>query len=284
MVHVLIALLPGISLYCWYGGVNALVLVLCAVATALLSEIACTRSLRDIADMSTVVTGLLLAVCLPATTPWYVAVIAVVFAIGLAKHAFGGLGKNVFNPAMAGYVVVLVAYPVLVVEYDARSGATALELLAHRSATTIEEISQSNAFGLFGATQHEWLNVAFLLGGSYLVAVRVIALTIPIGVLVGIGVLAFLYDGGGSSLSHGSPLFNWFAGGTMLAAFFIATDPATSPSSRRGQLIYALCIGILAWLIRKYASWPDGFAFAVLLMNCFVPLLDRANGPRQVTA
>lgn len=284
MFHVVVALLPGISLYCWYGGTNAVVIVVCALTSALLAEIACTRSFQDIKDGSAAITGLLIVLCLPASTPWFLVVVAVLIGILLAKHAFGGLGQNVFNPAMAGYAAVLIAYPLFVAEYDATSGATALEVLAHRGSTTIEEVSGSSAFGWFGASRHEWLNIAFLLGGAYLIVVRVIAVFLPIGVLIGMGAVAFLLDGGGSSISHGSPIFNWFAGGTMLTAFFIATDPATSPSNRRGQLIYAIGIGVLAMLIRKYASWPDGFAFAVLLMNCFVPLIDRLNTPRQIAA
>lgn len=206
--------------------------------------------------------------------------VASVFAVALAKHAFGGLGHNIFNPAMVGYAVVLVSYPALVTEFDAISGATALEQIAHRGATTISEIEVIPAFGSFGAAQHEWINFGYLVGGVYLLVFRIVPLVIPLCVLIGMGAVAFLLDGGGSSVSHGSPLFNWFAGGTMLTAFFIATDPVTSPTNRSGLIVYALLIGLLAMLIRKYSSWPDGFAFAVLLCNCFVPLLDRLGHQR----
>ena len=275
MVHVVLALIPGLAIHCWFGGLGAVLVVSVATATSLLTELACTRSTQDLTDGSAVVTGILIGLCLPATTPWFVPIVASVIAIGLAKHAFGGLGNNVFNPAMVGYVVVLVSYPAVTTEFDSISGATSLEQIAHRGATTIAEIETHPAFGTFGAVQQEWVNVGFLFGGIYLLALRLIPMLVPACVLIGLGSIAFLLDDGGSSLSHGSPVFNWFAGGTMLTAFFIATDPVTSPTNRSGLAVYALLIGVLAMLIRKYASWPDGFAFAVLLANCLVPLLDR---------
>ncbi|MCE2407058.1 MAG: RnfABCDGE type electron transport complex subunit D [Pseudomonadales bacterium] len=283
MIHVMIALLPGVAVQVWLTGWRTLIVIGAATVAALATEIACTRRTRDLSDGSAVVTGLLIGLCLPVSTPWFVCMVASVIAIALAKHAFGGLGNNVFNPAMAGYAAVLIAYPALIVEFDAISGATALEQLAHRGSTTIDEISTSAAFGVFGASNHEWINLAFLAGGLYLIAVRVIQPLMPLCVLVGIGIAAFMLDDGGSSTSHGSPLFNWFAGGTMLTAFFVATDPVTSPSNRFGIVIYALGIGAIAMLIRKYSSWPDGFAFSVLLANCFVPLLERIGRTRIST-
>ena len=284
MVHVMVALLPGIAVHVALAGWQTLVVIGATTIAALVTEIACTRSTRDLADGSATVTGLLIGLCLPASTPWFVCLVAAIIAVAIAKHAFGGLGNNVFNPAMAGYAAVLLAYPALVVEFDTVSGATALEQLAHRGSTTIEEVSTTQAFGAFGAANHEWVNLAFLIGGLYLIAVRVISPLLPLCVIAGIGVTAFLLDDGGSSTSHGSPLFNWFAGGTMLSAFFIATDPVTSPSNRVGIVVYALGIGALAMLIRKYSSWPDGFAFAVLLANCFVPLLERIGQTRISTS
>ena len=280
----MVALLPGIAVHVLFAGWHALVVIGTTTLATLATEIVCTRSTWDLADGSALVTGLLIGLCLPAATPWFVCLVAAVIAVALAKHAFGGLGNNVFNPAMAGYAAVLLAYPALVVEFDIVSGATALEQLAHRGATTIEEVSHTSAFGAFGAANHEWVNLAFLIGGLYLIAVRVISLLLPFCVLVGLGVAAFILDDGGSSTSHGTPLFNWFAGGTMLSAFFVATDPVTSPSNRTGIVIYALGIGAVAMLIRKYSSWPDGFAFAVLLANCFVPLLERIRRSQSSTA
>lgn len=284
MVHVMVALLPGMVVQVLLGDWRTLVVIGVSTIGALLTEIVCTRSTRDLSDGSAAVTGLLIGLCLPATTPWFVCLVASIIAVAIAKHAFGGLGNNVFNPAMAGYAAVLLAYPALVVEFDTVSGATALEQLAHRGSTTIDEITGSSAFGAFGAATHEWINLAFFVGGLYLIVVRVISALLPFCVIAGIGVTAFILDDGGSSTSHGSPLFNWFAGGTMLTAFFVATDPVTSPSNRAGIVIYALGIGALAMLIRKYSSWPDGFAFSVLLANCFVPLLERIGRARVSAA
>ena len=275
MAHVLIALLPGLGCMVYQYGLAYLLLVATCIFGAVVCELACTRRISDLTDNSALVTGLLIALCLPASTPWYVGLVACVVSIALAKHAFGGLGNNIFNPAMAGYAVVLVAYPSLLVEFDAVTGATALEKLAHREGLTIAEVSQDAAFDAWGAAKHEWVNLAFLVGGIYLLILRVIDWFMPAALLIGVGLMAFLLDDGGSSSSHGSPLFNWFAGGTMLAAFFVVTDPVTSPSNRLGAIVYALGIGVVTMLIRKYSSWPDGFAFAVLLANCFVPLLSR---------
>lgn len=280
MAHVMVALLPGLIVQVWLGEWRTLIVISVSTIAALATEVACTRSMRDLSDGSAFVTGLLIGLCLPATTPWFVCIVASVIAVAIAKHAFGGLGNNVFNPAMAGYAAALVAYPAFVVEFDVISGATALEHLAHRGSTTIEEVSNSLAFGAFGAATHEWINLAFLGGGLYLIAVRVISPLLPFCVIAGIGACAFMLDDGGSSTSHGSPLFNWFAGGTMLTAFFIATDPVTSPSNRAGTVVYALGVGALAMIIRKYSSWPDGFAFSILLANCFVPLLERIGQKR----
>ena len=280
MQHVVVALTPGVAVSTYFYGHEQLVLITTCVVGAIVSELACTRRFVDLTDTSAIVTGLLIALCLPVATPWFIGLIAVVIAIALAKHAFGGLGQNVFNPAMAGYAVVLVGFPSLVLEFDAVSGATALDKLAHRQGLTIAEISQDPAFGTLGAEKHEWLNAAYLIGGLYLLGLRVISWHMPMFMILGMGTIALFLDDGGSSHSHGSPLFNWFAGGTMLAAFFIVTDPTTSPSNRWGASLYAFGIGAIAMLIRKYSSWPDGFAFAVLLANCFVPLLNRPKSIR----
>lgn len=279
MLHVLVALLPGIATSVLFYGYGTLLLVATCTLTALITELACTRKLKDLQDNSALVTALLIALCLPAYTPWFVGMVAVVIAIAIAKHAFGGLGNNLFNPAMVGYAAVLVAFPTLVVEFDAITGATALEKLAHRGNLTIAEVSGDPAFGIWGASKHEWLNLAYLLGGIYLIVLRVINWYMPLMMLIGMALVATLLDDGGSSGSHGSALFNWFAGGTMLTAFFIVTDPVTAPTRRLGAITYATAIGVIAMLNRKYSTWPDGFAFAVLLLNCFTPLL---NQPRSI--
>ena len=282
MTRVALALVPGILVHSWFFGPSVLTTCLTTAVIAMLTEVACTRRFVDVRDGSACVTGLLIGLSLPPDVSLHIPLIASIIAIALAKHAYGGLGQNTFNPAMAGYAVVLVAFPQAMVHYDAVTGATALDVLAHRGSTTINEISRGSSFGVLSAHGYEWTNSAILLGGIYLLISRVITVHIPIAVLLGIGLPALTFYDDGSSSSFGSPLFHWFAGGTMLVSFFIATDPVTSPMSIRDQWIYGLFIGAITLVIRTFGSWPDGFAFAILLGNLLVPLLDRRSQDQRV--
>ena len=281
MDRVLIALVPAIGAAAWAFG--PLVLAQCAVAlfAGAVFESACLgvrkRAIRPFADRSTPVTCLLIAIGIPPPAPLWIVVIAVGFAVVLAKELYGGLGRNVFNPAMAGYAAVLVAYPQALAYIDATTGATALDALRFRGGATVADAAAGPAFGLVGGTGFELINAAALVGGLYLLVVRVVHWRIPLAVLLGIGLpAAVLYDSG-SSASLGSPLFHWFAGASMLAAFFIATDPVTAPRRAGHQWLFGLGIGALVFVIRGTGSYPDGVAFAVLLGNLATPVLDRLN-------
>ena len=224
------------------------------------------------------VTALLIALAMPPTAPLWVPVVAVAIGVVLAKELYGGLGRNVFNPAMAGYAAVLAAYPQALASVDATSGATALDALRFRGALTIDEVSGGAAFGVVGGAGFEWVNGAALVGGLYLLGCRVVHWRIPTAVLAGVGLPAAVFYDGGSSASLGSPWFHWFAGATMLAAFFIATDPVTAPRAPSGQWIFGLGVGALVFAIRAFGSHPDGIAFAVLVGNLLTPVLDRWRG------
>lgn len=228
-------------------------------------------------DPSTPITCLLIGLAVPASAPLWITLPAVAVALLLAKEAFGGLGRNLFNPAMAGYAVILVSYPVLLtmlreVDVDATTGATALELLRPDGSSTLTERTASPAFGHWGAKEHEWVNVAALAGGIYLVARRIVGWQIPVAVLLGITIACLVFFDGGSSTSAGTPLQHAFAGASMLAAFFVATDPVTAPTLTRDQWIFGIAIGFLIIVIRTFGSFPDGVAFAVLLANVFASL------------
>ena len=281
MDRVLIALVPAVGAAVWAFG--PLVLAQCAVAllAGAVFESACLgvrkRAIRPFADRSTPVTCLLIAIGIPPTAPLWIVVIAVGFAVVLAKELYGGLGRNVFNPAMAGYAAVLVAYPQALAYIDATTGATALDALRFRGGATVADAAEGPAFGLVGSTGFELVNTAALIGGLYLLLIRVVHWRIPLAVLLGIGLpAAALYDSG-SSASLGSPLFHWFAGASMLAAFFIATDPVTAPRRAGHQWLFGLGIGALVFVIRSTGSYPDGVAFAVLLGNLATPVLDRLD-------
>ena len=247
MDRVLIALVPAIGAATWAFG--PLVLAQCAVAlvAGIASDGLCQalrkRPLRPFADRSTPLTCLLIAVGIPPLAPLWIVAVAVGIAIVLAKELYGGLGRNVFNPAMAGYAAVLVAYPQALAYIDATSGATALDALRFRGGATVADTTSGPAFGLVGGTGFELVNVAALLGGGYLLCVRVVHWRIPAAVLLGLGLPAAIFYDSGSSASLGSPLFHWFAGASMLAAFFIATDPVTAPQRAGHQWVFGLGIG-----------------------------------------
>lgn len=309
MQLVILALLPGVLVFAYQTGWGGILNIAISVFAAILFEsIALTLRKRNpmpaITDYSAVVTGLLIALCLPPLLPWWIPVVAVAFAILLAKHCYGGLGQNIFNPAMAGYAIVLISFPrdlslwlsqaesftIPLSEafstifngglahstgWDGLTGATALDktrelLIQGNTAIQIKDITH----GLFGAVHSEWLNAAYLAGGLGLIITRVISWHIPVGVLSGVLMGSALHTFL-SPATAVSPIFHVFGGATMLCAFFIATDPVSAAASNRGRLTYAIGIGILIYLIRTFGSYPDSIAFAILLMNCVVPAIDR---------
>ena len=282
------ALMPAAFASALFWGASVLVNLLIAVATGVAVEAVCAGLLgrspaevrRAATDGSTVVTALLVGLALPPGADPYVITIAMLCAVGLAKYLYGGLGQNPFNPAMTGYAVVLVSFPTALAVWpagvDGTTGATALVSFFHRGGQTVADVwGPTGGFGAVGGAGFEWVGAAALAGGVLLIALKVIHWRIPVAVLTGVGVCAALGYDGGSSASHGSPLFHWFTGGTMLAAFFIATDPVTHPSHARDQWLFGVLVGALIWVCRAFASYPDGIAFAVLLANCVTPVLDR---------
>lgn len=294
MRDVLYALLPGTLLACWWFGWGLLLNLLAAVVAALLCEALALR-LRGravapgLADGSAVVTAWLLALCLSPLAPWWLAASGAAFAVLAAKHLYGGLGHNPFNPAMAGYVFVLLAFPAAMafwppprgVEMDAVSGATPLAYLQAGLAGggMVTELEESPLFGRIGGHGWEWLSLAWLLGGGWLLWRKTIAWRIPCAVSLGLFLAAsafYLYDAD----RFPSPLFHLGTGGIVLCAFFIATDPVSAAATPRGQWLYGTGIGVLAWALRAWGGYPDGIAFAVLLMNAAVPWIDRRTRPR----
>ena len=309
MTDVCIALVPGLLCYVWLFGPGVLLQCILAVSFALLFEFAVLRLRgRDprpfLRDGSAIVTAMLFAVSISPLAPWWVCLCGIAFAIIIAKHAFGGIGYNIFNPAMAGFVFVLVCFPVQMNtwpdlqaqgigaylgsifpmagrELDMLSGATPLDDLKTRleMMEMVSEIKTASIYGYFGGAGWEWINVLFMLGGIYLLVRGVIKWQIPAAVLTGIFIVSaafYFFDAD----TYASPLFHLFSGGTMLCAFFIATDPVTASTTVRGRLVYGAMIGILICLMRQWGAFPDGVAFAVLLANIFVPLIDLLTRPR----
>jgi electron transport complex protein RnfD len=299
MMKVQLALLPGIFALTYFFGIGIIVNVAFTMLLCLALELMVLK-LRDMPlsisrDHSALCTGALLGLALPPNLPFGIILIACIFAIIFAKHMYGGLGQNIFNPAMVGFAVLIISFPLAMSDWpapefviysfidavavkagitpiDAFTGATPLDQFKFRGALTVDEFWQE-----FGTqTWNAWLtiNIAFLAGGLYLLNNRVCSWRAPLSMLLTLFVLSIAFFDGGSSSSLGSPLFHLFSGATMMAAFFIATDPVTSPDSNRGQVIFGVGVGLLTFVIRSIGAYPEGIAFAILLMNAASPLLD----------
>lgn len=306
MLQVLAALIPGTAALTWFFGSGILVNVAVAVVASVTLEAMALqvrrRPLTTLLDGSAVVTGALLGLALPPLLPIWMIIVGCLFAIVFAKQLYGGLGQNVFNPAMAGYAVMIIAFPLAMSVWpapfslassppefsavlqiklgaplaDGITMATPLDTFKFRGAITVEEIwSRANGFGEISGVGWQWINLGFLLGGLYVIYQNPNAWIAPLAMLASLAVASALFYDGGSSQSLGSPLFHLFSGATMLAAFFIVTDPVTSPNSPWGQLAFGVGVGVITFLIRSTGGYPDGIAFAVLLMNAASPLIDR---------
>ncbi len=318
MQWVIFATLPGIFVANYLFGWGVIINVLWASLVAVISEALIlffrgkpiSHSLKD---SSAILTAVLLALALPATAPWWLTLLGVSLAIILAKQLYGGLGFNPFNPAMVGYVILLISFPTQLslwptplpleghhgfqwdrftqdfttifnflndhTNIDATTMATPLDALKIQPNESLSTLAnQSQAFtNLFGFTvSYGWLaiNLAFLLGGLILLQRRIISWHAPLGLIIGLLIISSIFN------QHGSPLFHLFSGATMLGAFFIATDPVTSATSPKGRFIFGIGIGLLIFIIRTWGGYPDGVAFAVLLMNFAAPFIDYYTQPR----
>jgi electron transport complex protein RnfD len=309
MLQVLLATLPAVLALTWLFGIGTLVNLVLAGGMALAFE-AAILALRKrpitfyLRDGSALVTAVLLALALPPYAPWWLTLVAVGFAMIFGKHLYGGLGQNPFNPAMLGYVVVLISFPLQMSSWpaphsvsmfagieqifgltqlpDGWSQATALDVLKANKSLTMDELWVKNpAFGSLGGNAVEWVNAAFLLGGLYLLQKKLISWHAPLGMLGALFVISLVFWNGSGSDSNGSPLFHLFSGASMLGAFFIVTDPVSGATSKLGRIIFGAGVGMLVYIIRTWGGYPDGVAFAVLLMNLCAPTIDYYSRPRN---
>ena len=310
MLRVLVALLPGIAAYVWFFGAAILLQIALASVAALAAE-ALILALRGkpvmlfLTDGSALVTAWLIALSFPSTAPWWLTVLGTLLAIIVAKHLYGGLGQNPFNPAMVAFALMIVAYPQLMSQWpaagttdfagqwqaifgtrplDAISMATPLDALRTAlhtadAKTSVAGVLGSNpAIGGIGGKGWEWVAAGFLAGGLWLLQQRIISWHMPtafLAALCAISGLFSLIDG----TQFAGPLFHLFTGGAMLGAFFIVTDPVSGATTPKGKLIFAAGVAALTWIIRTFGAYPDGIAFAVLLMNIGAPLIDLYTQP-----
>lgn len=305
-------MLPGSLVLLWFEGWGLLIQLLFA-STAFCGTDAFVQRLRRrstgaarlwlLGDDTGLVSAVLLTLALPSYAPWWVTVCSAVFASLFGKALFGGAGRNPFNPAMLGYAFALLAFPSAMLSWpasalgllpslnvildietglpDGWSQATVLEVIKHNQRFTVDELFATHpALGLIGGRAAEWANLAFLAGGLWLLRQRVIGWHAPAGFLAALFVLSMLCWNGSGSASNGSPLLHLFSGGTMLAAFFIVTEPISGARTPRGRLFFGIGVGLLTYAIRAWGGYPDGIAFAVLLMNLCVTRLDHYGAPR----
>ena len=311
MRDVIIALIPTVLVACYFSGLKAVEIMAISVVGCLLCEYLITRFLMHkpstLGDLSAVVTGLLLALNLPASAPWWMVLIGCVVAIGIAKMTFGGLGNNLFNPALVARVFLLVSFPVQMTNWrvgnsifrpdalefptgaaDAFSGATPLGVIKEGLANgeTMQTLMQQYdftrwevLFGNIGGSMGEASAVAILLGLVYLLVRKVIRPHIPVSILLTVFVFAGILWKVNPN-QYADPLFHLLTGGLLLGAVFMATDYVTSPMTGKGMVIYGVGIGVITLLIRNFGAYPEGVSFAILFMNACVPLLNKYCKPK----
>jgi len=304
MRDVLIALAPAMLVSVAVSGWSMLVLILVGAASCVLTEFLITKYLlkrpSTVSDLSAVVTGCLLALNLPPESPWWLILVGSIVAIGVAKMTFGGLGQNIFNPALVGRVFLLVSFPVLMTDWsdqgmffglgnvDAFSGATPLGAVkeALKNGATLSQISVDDLtfhqqfFLNIGGSAGELSALALILGFIYLLCRRVVKVTIPLAIFCTVFVVSGIFWLADPE-HYTNPVFNVFTGGLLLGAFFMATDYVTSPMTTKGQIIFGIGIGLITVFVRYFGSYPEGVSFAILIMNCAVPLLNKYCKPRR---
>jgi electron transport complex protein RnfD len=317
MQWVMMATFPGFIALSYFFGWGTLINLVIAGVTATLSEALILRLrqrpiARSLQDYSALVTAILLGLALPPYAPWWIVCIGSATAIIVAKQLYGGLGLNPFNPAMIGYVVLLISFPIEMTRWinpvtlsadgqlpsllesfnavfysstavDAYTGATPLDLFKNQEGLLVEQIYATEPLfidTLLAGIGWEWVNLAFLAGGILLLQKKIFTWHAPVSMLAALSIMALLFYDGGSSTSGGSVLLHLFSGGTMLGAFFIITDPVSSAVSNKGRMIYGAFIGVLIYIIRVWGNYPDAVAFSVLLMNFAAPFIDYYTVPR----
>lgn len=285
MLDVVLALLPALLVGIWMLGIRALFVTLLSILSAVAAEwLFCrlTKTRNTVADGSAVVTGMLLAMTLPASVPYWLVIVGSVFAIIVVKALWGGLGQNIFNPALAARAFMLLICPVGMVRYQALGvdGVTAATALHHMVMPALPAESLLDMFlGRCPGSIGELSALALLLGGGYLIWRKVISARIPAAYLGTVAVLTLVFHKTGSPLSW--MLYSLFSGGVMLGAIFMATDYATSPATSTGQIVYGVGCGVLTVAFRYFGLFPEGVTYAILIMNALVWEIDRYTAPRQ---
>lgn len=306
MLLVLLTLLPGLFLYIHFFGLGILLNVLIATITAIFAEFIILKIRKlpakiFLTDYTAVVTAWLLALSIPSIAPWWITVLGTLFAIVVAKHFYGGIGSNLFNPAMIGYAILLISFPAVMTKwqnpsyindmglslsiflggidnYDAIASATPLDYLKTELLQG-KNVSQIMNEPIAKLTQMQWVSFGFFIGGIILLLTKVITWHLPLTYLVTLFVIASIFHL--IDPNQFAPFqFHLLNGGTMLAAFFIITDPVSGPTTPNGKIFFAILIATLVYVIRVFGGYPEGIAFAVIFANICVPLIDNLTQPK----
>ncbi len=279
MLAVVIALLPAMGFGIYNFGINALIIVLITVATCVLTEFLYEKLMKKpvtIGDFSAVVTGLLLALNLPSTVPWWICVIGGVFAILVVKMLFGGLGQNFMNPALGARCFLLIAYTSIMTNFDcdAYTGATPLALLKNGESVNVLDMIIGKTAGTIGETSM----IAIVIGACFLILLGIIDLRIPGMYILTFAVFVTIFGGRGFNMPYLSAQLS--GGGLMLGAFFMATDYVTRPVTKKGQYVYGILLGLLTGIFRIYSPSAEGVSYAIIIGNLLVPLIEKFTLPK----
>ena len=313
MLLVMVALLPGILAYTFLFGIGVLLNLTIAIVTALFAEyfILKIRNLPVklfITDGSAIVASSLLAISIPTIAPWWIIVIGTLFTIVVAKHLYGGLGSNLFNPAMVGYAVLLISFPAIMTKWQLPAShlldfniAQQLEVFFYGTKNLVDSVSSATPldyiktqiflkrpFDLnfsYGMPLNSYFNasiiisLSFFIGGLFMWSTKIITWHLPVTFLASLTLVSSIFWLINPS-TYLSPFFHIFSGGTLLCAFFIITDPVSGPTTPKGKIFFAFGVALLVYLIRVFGGYPEGIAFAVIFMNICVPLIDSLTQPK----
>ena len=283
MGDVMLALLPAMIVGIWTHGIRSLFVTVVAIGSAVAFEwlySLVTRTRNTIVDGSALVTGMLLAMTLPATVPYWLVIVGCGFAIIFVKALCGGLGQNIFNPALSARGFMMLIFPAYMVRFEGVDGVTAATPLHHMVMPALPEESLMDMFlGNCPGSIGEVSALALLLGGAYLVYRKVISVRIPAAYLGTVAILTLVFHKTDAPVQW--MLYSLFGGGVMLGAIFMATDYATSPVTAKGQIVYGIGCGALTVFFRYFGLFPEGVTYAILIMNAFVWIIDRHTAPRR---
>lgn len=291
MWAVTLSLIPAGAAGIFIFGIRSLFIIATSILSALMTEIAILalrrKDLKAAYDGSAILTGLLLSYNLPPQVPLWMPIVGSFFAVAIGKQAFGGLGHNIFNPALAGRAFLMVSWPVYMTTWqnprwnvDAVTSATPLRLYKHGGSEILRSISNWDLFiGNRGGTIGEVCIAALLIGAAILFLKKYITWHIPLTYILTVGITSWIFDGKSGFFTGDIPFFI-LSGGLILGAFFMATDYVTSPLSAKGKAVFGIGCGILTFLIRKFSGYPEGVSYAILMMNTLVPVIDRYTFPK----